>query len=224
MVRRVEPEWLDTLPPHDPRARRSRADLVRVNGLMGNAGRVAAALRKVRPRTVAEIGGGSGRFLLAVARRARVDAPIATTRLDREPCVDTRTLARLETLGWSTRVQRRDVFEWLADPATPVFDVIVANLFLHHFDDASLARLLGAVASRARFFIACEPRRSRLALAGAGLLGLIGCNDVTRHDAVVSVRAGFRDDEISRLWRTPGWHTQEGRAGPFAHSFIASPP
>jgi len=224
MARRVEPEWLDCLPPQDPRARRSREDLVRVNGLMGNAARVGASLRQIRPRTVAEIGGGSGRFLLAAARRARLGEPVAATIMDREPCVDAATVARFEALGWRAESQRRDVFEWLEDPATPAFDAIVANLFLHHFDDASLERLLAGVASRARFFIACEPRRSLLALGGARTLRFIGCNDVTRHDAAVSVRAGFRDGELTRLWGASGWRTSEGRAGPFAHRFIACPP
>ena len=36
VARVLEPEWLDALPHEDPRARRSRRDLVRVNALMGN--------------------------------------------------------------------------------------------------------------------------------------------------------------------------------------------
>ena len=63
-----------------------------------------------------------------------------------------------------------------------------------------------------------------MSLAGSHLLGLIGCNDVTRHDAVVSVHAGFRDAEISRgmaarLERLGTLH--ETAAGAFSHLFVA---
>jgi hypothetical protein len=101
-------------------------------------------------------------------------------------------------------------------------DAIVANLFLHHFDDAELQRMLGLVAMRTRAFIACEPRRSPTALTGARLLGLVGCNDVTRHDSVVSVRAGFAGTELTALWpKVDGWRLEERARGVFSHGFVA---
>jgi hypothetical protein len=101
---------------------------------------------------------------------------------------------------------------------------VFANLFVHHFEAERLARLLGGIAGRADAFVCCEPRRSRFALAGSRLLGLLGCNDVTRHDAVVSVHAGFRDDEIGAAWRAAvanGWTMSETAAGAFSHLFVA---
>jgi hypothetical protein len=54
------------------------------------------------------------------------------------------------------------------------------------------------------------------------LLWAIGCNSVTRHDALVSVRAGFSGDELSALWPDKkNWQLTERRAGPFSHLFIA---
>src|SRR5258706_501667 len=44
-ARVLEPEWLDELPPQDPRAVRSRADLRRVNWGMANARMLAKALQ-----------------------------------------------------------------------------------------------------------------------------------------------------------------------------------
>ena len=82
--------------------------------------------------------------------------------------------------------------------------------------------LLSLAARRTRVLIACEPRRSRRALLASQLLGVIGCNDVTRHDAVVSVHAGFRDGELSGLW--PGgaqWALREHAHGLFSHCFVA---
>ena len=115
-----------------------------------------------------------------------------------------------------------DVFAWLRDSATPRFDAIYANLFLHHFEPEPLAELLGLVAARTNLFIACEPRRSRPALVGSKLLGLAGCNEVTLHDAVVSVIAGFRGDELGALWPVDGgWHLEERARGLFSHGFVA---
>jgi len=224
MARRVEPEWLDTLAPEDARAARSRRDLARVNALMGNAGIVAGALRDLAPGALrlAELGAGDGRFTARWI--ARLEGRTGRVVLvDRAPCVDAQARRAIESRGWEVQVARADVFEWLT-MADPGFDAICANLFLHHFDDASLARLLAGVSQRTRRFVACEPRRSAFALAGSRLLGLLGCNDVTRHDAVLSVRAGFSGGEISTLWRTAtrdGWSLHEGARALFSHAFVA---
>lgn len=225
-ARRVEAEWLDELPAVDPRAQRSRRDLVRVNALMGNARIVAAELAPELaggPITLAEIGAGNGEFVAALSSAPALRGTHAhATLVDRQRGGDGGALARLEARGWRAHVVQADAFDWLAHADTPSFDAIVANLFLHHFEDAALARLLALVAARTRVFVACEPRRSGAALAGARLLGAVGCNDVTRHDAVVSVRAGFRDGEISALWPPRGgWQLREGARGLFSHGFAA---
>ncbi|HMJ90456.1 MAG TPA: hypothetical protein VK530_11595, partial [Candidatus Acidoferrum sp.] len=78
------------------------------------------------------------------------------------------------------------------------------------------------VAARTNLFVACEPRRSALALAASRSVALVGCGPVTRHDAVVSVRAGFRSSELSALWPETGtWRLIERRAGLFSHLFVA---
>ena len=53
------------------------------------------------------------------------------------------------------------------------------------------------------------------------MIGLLGCNDVTRRDAVLSVRAGFNDTELTSLWPATGWTIEEGPAGMFAQVFTA---
>ena len=228
-ARRVEPEWLDALPQEDPRAQRSRRDLVRVNALMANARIVAAELRRAHPggpRAMAEIGAGDGAFALRLARAlppAPAQARIAL--VDRQAIVPAETLAAFAQRGWSAACETADVFAWLESPGAGRFDAIVANLFLHHFEDEQLARLLALVAGRTACFVACEPRRSDFALAGSRLLALAGCNDVTRHDAVVSVRAGFTGAELGALWpRASGWHLEERARGLFSHCFVASRP
>jgi Methyltransferase domain len=223
--RLVEPEWLDELPADDPRAMRSRRDLERVNALMANAGIVAGEIARAFPggaQRIAEIGAGDGGFALRLARRLPRPVSGATfTLLDRQAIVTSETRATLATLGWDTRCVEADVFDWLRDDSTPAFDAIVANLFLHHFAPSRLRELLDLAARKTRCFIACEPHRSSFALLGSRLLGLVGCNDVTRHDAVVSVRAGFRDRELASLWPAQGWIVGEGARGLFSHGFVA---
>ena len=51
IARTLEPEWLDELPADDPRAMRSRRDLLRINALMTNSTLVARELHGVFPGT-----------------------------------------------------------------------------------------------------------------------------------------------------------------------------
>jgi hypothetical protein len=228
-ARRVDPELLDDLPPADPRARRSRADLRRVNWAMASARTVAGIWKGLPSRrsascSVVDLGGGDGTFLLAVARRlGPLESRTAVQIVDRQDLLTADTAAQFASLGWRVRGVPCEVFEWLERPAH--YGLIVANLFLHHFADAELARLLHLIAARTSAFVACEPRRFRFPRLAGGLVSLIGCNSITRHDAIVSVRAGFRGKELSALWtREPGWGLAETKANLFSHAFVACRP
>lgn len=223
LPRRLEPEWLDELPCDDPRAIRSRRDLRLMNRIMGHGGIIARSLGSSLGRAprIAELGAGDGTLLLRIAARASWRAGAEVVLVDRQPVVDAATATRYEAIGAHAKVCAADAFDWLeSDDAT--CGAIVANLFLHHFENEQLARLFALASSRAGLFVGCEPRRARLPLAGSHLLGLIGCNDVTRHDAVLSVRSGFTDRELSALWpASGGWSLEERRAGLFSHLFVA---
>lgn len=226
--RRVVAELLDELPPDDPRAVRSRRDLRVVNRIMGHAGMLVHALDTVtthQPLRLVELGGGDGTLLLRLAqRRARRWPKAVVTVLDAQPSVTPATLAALRAAGWTVEVIAADVFEWLEQPPADREAVVLANLFVHHFEGERLARLLRGIATQAGTFICCEPRRARLALLGSHLLWAVGCNDVTRHDAVVSVHAGFRERELTAAWQSAagtGWRVDEAPAGAFSHLFVA---
>jgi hypothetical protein len=218
MKRLLVPEILDHLPPDDPRAQRSRRDLARINAIMRQSAIMAGALAKSPPpRVVADLGSGDGRFMLSVARRLAKKWPgVQLLICDQQDIVTPQTRAAFEKLGWRCEVRQGDIFQTL-----PQADIITANLFLHHFDDVALARLLALVAARTRAFVACEPRRSRFALAGAHMVWALGANDVTRHDAVASVRAGFTNLELASLWPPGDWRLDEGAVFPFTHGFSA---
>ena len=98
----------------------------------------------------------------------------------------------------------------------------MANLFLHHFSESQLSRIFSGLSARTGLVVAVEPRRGPIAMLLSKCVGLIGCNHVTRHDAVKSVRAGFAQKELSRLWPAKqDWELQEHLAGPFSHLFLA---
>lgn len=230
MRRAVEPELLDDLPSADPRAKGSRADLRRLNYLMGHAGILARALRgylaesprRSRPLRLVELGAGDGTLLLKLAHRFAARGVTAeVTLVDRQNLVSAETCRAFAALHWSVKSVAADVFTWLETPF-PAVDVIVANLFLHHFPEQELQPLLKRVAARTSLFIACEPRRATFPLTASRWLWLLGCNAVTRHDAVVSVRAGFTGRELSALWPADAeWETLEQPAGGFSHRFVA---
>jgi hypothetical protein len=227
MERRLEPELLDELPPADPGAVRSRKDLQRVNAWMGNASSMARALRSALGErqllSVVELGGGDGTFLLRVGQHLRENwHDVSATVLDKQNLLAKETIQAFEKIGWRVEALTSDIFDWLRQPGSARAQVMLANLFLHHFSEAQLAQLFQHAKKRTELFIAIEPARSALPLVFSRLLWAIGCNRVTRHDAVVSVRAGFRSQELSRLWgEDKDWLLHEHSAGLFGQLFIA---
>lgn len=226
--RRLVPEILDGLPPDAPRARRSRGDLVRINVIMRQAA-IAASLidrhldtSQDRPARILELGCGDGRSMLRLARRlSRCSPPADLTLLDMAPTVTEQVLAGYRVLGWKVRVVTADALGWLKEGTGGHYDLALANLFLHHFKDGDLAGLMRALAARTGLLVATEPLRTRPSLLASCLVGLIGANDVTRHDAPASVRAGFRERELGSLWAPAcGSVLVEGPRVPFTHAFV----
>ena len=143
MTRRLAPELLDQLPADDPRARRARRDLRRLNVCMGNAGAMARALGRAvdrrAPRCILELGAGDGAFLLRVARRlAPAWQNVKVELLDWQRLLQAGTQAALARLGWQVEATQAEVFDWLQRPPGAPRDVLLANLFLHHFAEAQL--------------------------------------------------------------------------------------
>ena len=237
-ARTVVAETLDYLAPDDPEALRSRRDLVRVHRAMRTRSiicrgwqQLLSTLRSDAPLSILELGAGDGTLLLAVARKLSRQWPqVHLTLLDRLDVVSPATLAGYAELGWSVRLELINVLDWaeldecrLPSKDFRKWDLITTTLFLHHFESLQLSRLLTKVAACADRFFACEPKRSWLALAGSHLVGVIGANAVTREDAVLSVRAGFRAAEVSPHWPQDidQWQLREFSAGLFSHCFSA---
>lgn len=248
LARIVGAETLDHLAENDPTAMRSRRDLRRVHVVMGTQHIILHGLHHLMlsrtttaPLSILELGAGDGSLMLGVAKKLTATWPkVELTLLDRQTIVDSDTIASYAKLSWAVKLETIDVLDWAQNApdtaeinqATKHYDMIVANLFLHHFESAHLSILMHAIATRCDQFLACEPRRSWLALAGSHLIGLIGANKVTREDAVLSVHAGFCTDELTLLWpktefmtnqySANTWQLLEYAAGLFSHCFSAN--
>lgn len=227
MVRSLQAELVDELPPEHPDAIKTRRDLRRINTLMGHTGILARALDSVAPAgrevRIVEIGAGDGEMFLRVAQRLASKSRNAdVTFVDLQDLLRDETKAAFATLGWRVRSVKSDVFQWLSDSAGENGNIIIANLFLHHLSDAQLCNLFSLAAKQSNALIALEPRRAGWPLFCARALALVGFSPVTCHDAPISVQAGFADRELSALWPQDGtWELTERRAGLFSHLFIA---
>jgi hypothetical protein len=227
LLRSVEPELLDQMAADDPRVVRARRDLKRLNAVILQTGIMVRLLaqhwRDGRPRTILDLGAGDGTFMLSVARRLAARWPgVTVTLLDRQNIVSQETRETFSALGWKVEIVAADVFAYLEQIKTSGVDIITTNLFLHHFEPEALARLLALAAQSSRLLVACEPRRNKFALRASRLLWAIGCNEVSLHDAIVSVRAGFSDEELSALWPSRDRFDLDERAARlFTHCFVA---
>lgn len=185
MQRTLQSEILDSLSPDDPAAVRNRRDLRVINRIMGNPRWFMRILPKtLRPgERILEIGAGTGELGMRLSSRG-----IEVDGLDLWP----RPALWPAPRAWHQSDLRR--FDGYG-----AYPVVIANLILHQFTDGELADLGRILRRTARVLVACEPARGRLwqVLCGAAA-PLFGANYVTRHDARVSIAAGFRGDELPR--------------------------
>ncbi|MES2660866.1 MAG: class I SAM-dependent methyltransferase [Verrucomicrobiota bacterium] len=193
----VIPELLDHLPAEDPEAMRSRRDLRRINFFMGNERWICREIQRfpeAAGRGIVEIGAGEGGLCHRLARMFP-EAPVSAYDLAPAP----------EFPGSRVVWHRGDLFE--APP--PSGGVVVANLFVHHFEGESLAEL-GRWMRNSEVILLSEPDRCRLPHLLGGIMHPF-MNRVTRHDMHVSIGAGFRAGELAGFLGLDrgGWRVRE---------------
>jgi hypothetical protein len=185
MQRTLQPELLDSLSPNDPAALHNRRDLRLTNRLMGNHRWLARTLPPLlRPGELTlELGAGTGELGLRLAQQQ-----VPVDGLDLWPRPDAWPAART----WH-RADLRQFRDY------PPYAAIFGNLIFHQFPETELAELGAELRRHARVILACEPSRRRMSQVLYRLLGpLFGANEISLHDAHVSIAAGFRGDELPR--------------------------
>lgn len=187
MTRVVNPEILDSLPDNSPLAHRIRMDIARFNGLMGNfrwISRQFANIPLAKPR-VLELAPGSGDLcsrLFPLRPQLQYLGVDLCRRPDKIP----------ENAAW----EQGNILHFTSPEP---FDVVMGSLILHQFKDHEIRLIAERWSPGAKHLIFCEPARKGRFIIGACLSRLIGMHPISVRDAVTSIRAGFRKDELTRL-------------------------
>lgn len=216
-ARSTDPEQLDLGVP-EREAERSLADLRFVNRWLGNRGSLLAAVRPHLPvpGRLLDVGCGSGDVTAFLAARVpgslfAVGLDVKALHLRGAPAVVRRVVADVRRLPFPERA----------------FDVVTASLFLHHFDDVELPALLTELARLARRALVVNDLRRALVPWAFGRLAfpLLFRSRVSVDDGLLSIRRGFREDELRRAFAAAGLRRVEIRRHfPYRLLAVALPP
>ena len=185
----VKPEFLDVLAEDHPDALKNRRDIYLFNRLMGN-------YRWIRRRLIEHIKGG--------VRVLEIGAGLGDLGKDLSRKMNTEGL-NYDGLDLHSRpLDWPNSWGWLQQDINDIqgfgeYDIVVANLILHQFEDDQLALIGKALETGVRVLIFCEPLRGWGPMLGLFASNLLGINYVSRHDGRVSIEAGFRGKELLTL-------------------------
>ena len=175
----------------DEEALRSLADIRFVNRWLGNRGRLASIVRPYleaspRPRLL-DVGCGSADIPAYLLRKTPRVVAVG---------VDIKLL-HLEAAPREVRRVRADVRALPFPPRT--FDVVMASLFLHHFDGPEVADVLRGLFALSRgALVINDLRRARVPYAFArATFPLLLRSRVSRNDGLLSIRRAFTRDELA---------------------------
>jgi hypothetical protein len=210
--RMLQPEMLDMLPQGDPEAVRARMEMLQVNAIMGNHRWIGRMVRRHRESNgrILELGAGDGALSLRLLHSG-VCAASALYAVDFASRPPNWPAAAHWTCG--------DVLA----QALPETEIVIANLFLHHFTKEQLGQLGARLSPATRLIVAAEPARYWVhTLTGRLFCELAEFGKVQHYDLPVSVRAGFRGDELrDALALDASWQTH-ACSHPFgAYRFMA---
>ena len=189
MARRLEPELMDDAPLGD--VVQNLRDLSRINRWLGGnrtlAGLLDPHLRRRPHATILDVGAANGETLRWLSNRYPEARMITLDRAE-----------RLLRAGSGARVAA-DVFDWPIRPAS--VDIVICSLFLHHFDDDGVRRILRQSEEAARVaVIAVDLHRHWLARGFLPATRFAArWHPLTVHDGVISVDAAFTPTELRAL-------------------------
>ncbi len=203
-----EQELLDAGDGSDDEVVGNLSDLRRINQLLGGTRVVIEALRMSLDRRVKEVsmldaGTGSADIPSAVAAKLKslgINPFVAALDLSERNL--RLTCARLD-VDREIALIRADAFDLPFEDRS--FDFVTASLFLHHFREDEIVRLLKGFARVARrAIIINDLMRNLVPYYFTRMAGAIFESRLTRNDAPVSVLRGFTAEELRQLARRAG--------------------
>lgn len=210
-----EPEIMDDFSVTDDRLERALRDIRVTNRLLGGYGPSHHAIRALLPgdgpHHVLDLGSGSADYPAHLVQWGdaqgldiRVDALEANSVTARhaQDYLDRTLSARLRP---RVQVICADVFDYA--PSDASYDIAHAGLFLHHFPNDDLVRLLGRMRGLCpNGLVINDLHRHPLAYASIWLLArLLPTSPMYQHDAPLSVRRAFTQDELMRVVHNAGY-------------------
>jgi 2-polyprenyl-3-methyl-5-hydroxy-6-metoxy-1,4-benzoquinol methylase len=189
------------LPDSDPeRLRRTLRQLGWINLLLTGARRLLARTvladirRRPGPCTLLDVGSGGADLALWLVRR---EPSLSVTCLDHDPRAVEYARSRCAGAG-RIRVLLSPVSEL---GSLGGFDYVFANHFLHHLQDGELAPTVAAMLGQARrLLVISDLLRSRASHFWYALAaGLFLHGSFALYDGLLSIRRGFRPQELSAL-------------------------
>jgi len=207
MLRIPSQEWLDDDLGTPEEIQRSFTDLWRINRWLGGVSGCLHLLERYfdhqgfRHIRILDVGSGDSRLAACLQTElARRNRSVDFVALDRR-------LSHLRNGHHSTQKLSRVAADVMDLPfQEETFEVVICNLFLHHFMEdkaVDLLRRLARVASEAVLINYLE--RHPLPYAFIRIAWPFARSRITRHDGAASVRQAYTKDELATLARRAGF-------------------
>ena len=202
-IRSNAPEIMDDLQMEGPVLRKTLKTLARINALLGGDNVSVKGVKHLVRRKdrignlhLIDLGCGEGSQLRVLADFSRklklnwrftgVDANADCIAFAKER---SQSYPEIEYL-------QQDVFNW----EMPDCDMVLATLFMHHFDDQQIIEMINSSVDKVSYgWIINDLQRSRIAYGLFWLLGLFIRNKMVRHDGLLSIKKGFKKEELFTL-------------------------
>ena len=150
------------------------------------------------PITIVDLGCGNGAMLRTLAVYAR-KKKLKFTLIGID--ANAHTLAYAETLSQDfeeIQYKNIDVFSKEFDALS--FDIVVATLFMHHFDEQEILSLVQQSSTKATIGVVINDlHRHWMSYYLFKVFSLFFGNKMTRHDGAISILRGFKKDELATL-------------------------
>lgn len=202
-------------PGLDPREhQRALVGLSRVHVITRLVPRLWQAMRKallaagVKHARVVDVGCGSGYLLLklnALAKRDGFELELVGCDFSKRALA----MAQENAQQAGAKIETFEV-DVLSGVDLPHGDVVMCSLFLHHFENGDVVRVLGKLRQAAQRLVLVEDLlRSRLGYCLCWLgVHTLTRSPIVRTDGLLSVRAGFQMAEMEQMLNDAGYDPQ----------------